>query len=181
MDNEQDLQQFEEFRAGSAEAFAYFYQRYFRHIYVYLLKLTRNTELSKDLSTQTFISLWEYRSKLKDREHLRRYLFAMAHIHFVQGLKTTKTEDEAGRAYASGSDTAGGDSWELVESFFDALEGAIKKLPPKQKLVVELLYFKEIDVRSIAKVLDISEQTVRNHKSEALKFLRKELNLRVRK
>lgn len=175
MDNLQDPQPFEHFRAGSKEAFAHFYNRYSEHLYLYAKKLTQDPELSDDLTLLAFTSLWDHREKINDPTHLRNYLFTMVHFHFLRQLKKTKKEDEAERELAYRMEQTRHESGEFIETVFAELEESIRKLPPQQKLVVELLYFKEIDVKTIANLLDISPQTVRNHKSQALKFLRDEM------
>lgn len=181
MDNLQDLHQFELFRAGSKQGFAYFYSLYHQHIHVYARKLSRESELARDLTALAFNSLWDYREKVNDSAHLRNYLFNMVHCHFLRHLRKTRRADKAEWELAFRIEQTANESDEFIETVFVGLEESIKKLPPQQKLVVELLYFKEIDVKDIASLLEISPQTVRNHKSQALKFLREEMRVAAKK
>ncbi len=49
----------------------------------------------------------------------------------------------------------------------------LEKLPPRQALVMKLLYEREMDVREVAVFLGISQQTVRSMKHKAIKKLRR--------
>src|SRR5262249_54640560 len=70
------------------------------------------------------------------------------------------------------------DSVELAvirEQVYATVRDALMKLPSQQKVVMELLMLRGLDVKSVAKLMRLAPQTVRNHKTQALLFLRKEL------
>jgi RNA polymerase sigma factor (sigma-70 family) len=159
MDNVQDPQQFQQFRTGSMEAFAGFYARYHQSLYRYARKLCQEPDLALDLTALAFTSLWEHREQMPDGADLRNYLFSMVHLHFQQHLRKA---DEGGREPAFCRQQTAFESGEFIETVFAAMEEGIQKLGPRQRLVMELLYFKEVDVKGIARLLDISPQTVRN-------------------
>lgn len=71
-----------------------------------------------------------------------------------------------------------GDSVEasvLKKEFEEKLEKAIRKLPKREKLVIQLIFYEELPMREVAKVLNCSISRVAQLKSSALEKLRKEL------
>jgi len=181
MDNVQDPQQFELFRAGSMEAFSWFYNRYHQQVYLYARKLSQQPDLAMDFTILAFTSLWDHREKTKDETHLRNYLFSIVRLHFLQHLRKTRKADAAEEEMVYRLGQTAYESGEFIETVFAAIEECMRRLPRQQRLVMELLYFKEIDVQSISRMLEISPQTVRNHKAQALRFLRAEVDPGIKK
>ena len=62
-----------------------------------------------------------------------------------------------------------------VKEIRDAIAGAVKQLPEKEKLVVSLYYLEELTMKEIAKVLDITESRVSQIHSRAIIHLREML------
>jgi RNA polymerase sigma-70 factor (sigma-E family) len=54
----------------------------------------------------------------------------------------------------------------------DALVAEVRRLPPRQRMVIALRYFADVSDRDIADALDCTETTVRVHASRALATLR---------
>lgn len=59
----------------------------------------------------------------------------------------------------------------LREEMFAALTAAIDRLPPKQKQVVSLYYYENMNLREIGEVLDVSQQRVSQIRSKAFEAL----------
>ena len=161
-------------RADSRDAFAAVYRRYSDGVYLCTRKLSGDDDLASDLTQEVFKSLWDYRLQLKDARHLRSYIFFMARCHFLEHLRTVRTVIASQEELAVLSDPSE-PSIELAivtEEAFAELEIALRQLSPQRKLVMQLRYFEGMDIRTIASRLDIAPQTVRNHISQAIEFLR---------
>jgi len=164
----------EALRNDSREAFATVYRRYCDGVYLCTRKLSGDEDLASDLTQEVFKSLWEYRVQLKDARHLRRYIFFMARCHFLAALRKVRTVLELQEELAMVSEPAE-PSIELAivtEEAFAELEAALRELSPQRRVVVQLRFFEGLDIRTIALRLGIAEQTVRNHISQAIAFLR---------
>lgn len=61
------------------------------------------------------------------------------------------------------------------EEDYTELYEAVDKLPEKLRITVILFYFREMDVRETAKVLNIPQGTVKSRLSKARKLLKEEL------
>lgn len=168
---------FHQFAAGSAEAFNIYYGRYNKIVYAGLCKLSGDEALAKDLTQDVFKNLWHRRTSLRDETHLINYLFFMARSCFRQHQRRKRI---AGKAEYELSRTTepNEESIELTlvtAEVFAAVQSAMMKLPPQQKMVMELLLLGGQDVGAVAKRMQLAPQTVRNHKSQAIRFLRTQL------
>jgi RNA polymerase sigma-70 factor (ECF subfamily) len=168
---------FDQFVAGSEDAFNIFYRRYNGNVYAALKRLCGDPILAQDLTQEVFRNVWDHRVQLNNEEHLRNYLFRMTRCVFLMYDRSRKqiaaAEGELRRAAEQADD-----SRELIlarEQVFASVRDALMKLPPQQKLVMELLMLRGLDVKAVAQRLQLAPQTVRNHKTQALLFLRKEL------
>ena len=59
----------------------------------------------------------------------------------------------------------------LQQEMLDALANAINNLPPKQKQVIALYYYENLNLREIGEVLDVSQQRVSQIRSKTLEVL----------
>lgn len=63
----------------------------------------------------------------------------------------------------------------IRKEFEEKLKEAIKKLPERERLVIQLIFYEELPMREVAKILNCSISRVAQLKSNALKKLKKEL------
>jgi RNA polymerase sigma-70 factor (ECF subfamily) len=168
---------FGQFIEGSEDAFGIYYKRYNGNVYATLKKLCGDEAQAKDLTQEVFRKVWDSRRRFTDEDHLRNYLFRMTRCVFLmhrrEQKKATAMEKDLRRMTAEIDD-----SEELVamqKQVYAAVKDAMMKLPPQQKMVIELLMQGGLDVKAVAERLRLAPQTVRNHKAQALIFLRNEL------
>lgn len=174
IDNQTDAALLEALKRDSREAFGFLYRRYSDGVYLCTRRLTGNEDLAGDLTQEVFKSLWDYRSELSDARHLRSYLFFMARCHFLEHLRKVRAvEDAREELVFLAEETEPSIELTIVtEEAFAELEAALRLLSPQRRVVMQLRYFEGLDIRAIAARLDIAPQTVRNHISQAIEFLR---------
>lgn len=169
---------FRQFISGQKKAYAVYFHRYYANVYASLKKLCAGDDaLAQDLTQDVFKNCWDRRAAFKDETHLANYLFFMAQTLFLQHLRQKKMTDEATEQMSREMTNAENDVDPAMarEHVLVRLELAMTKLPPQQRKVMKLLVQSGLNVRTVAAKLHLAEQTVRNHKTQALIFLRKEL------
>lgn len=162
-------------REGDQTAFTTVHQLYKTQLSFYIKKRIKEWHDIEDIISDTFLSLWQSRQKMRSEDHVRNFLFltarnkALDHLkskerrsRLLQGIDTPKTTDEDILAY------------ELIRlEMLTSLNEAVNQLPADFRKVFELSFRMELSPAEIARILNIKPATVRSQKSRALELIRK--------
>jgi RNA polymerase sigma-70 factor (ECF subfamily) len=163
---------------GSEEAFRTLFKAYRDKLYTYILKLSGSVETAEDIVHDVFLKLWVRRERLTEIENLNNYLYRMAHNQaltvFRRMAKETLilAEIQKGQGLETGFEGEDQITHREVLAF---IRQAVDQLTPQQKQVFLMSREQGLKLGEIARRLDISERTVKNHISKALRFLREEI------
>jgi len=168
---------FKAFQEGRKEAFEFYFTEFERSVFHFILRSCKDRDLASEFTQKAFIKLFENRAKMNDEAHLLRFLLFVARNIFRQYLRAAKAERGAAIELSHISDARfEGDDTEMDrDDILRRLGGAVKRLSPQRRMVVEMYFFQGLKVREIARELAIAEQTVRNTLRTSLILLRKEM------
>lgn len=164
---------------SSYEAFDTLYNVYADSLYGFALLHTKSTVQAEDIVQDTFLKLWNMRESLSVEGSFKSMLFTIAKNHvidiFRQQVNRANFEDYI--AFCEDENLLDNTSVEKVyyNDFLEKLAIAKQKLTPAQRNIFELSREEGMSNTEIAAASNLSEQTVKNHLSAALKVLRVEL------
>lgn len=168
------------FQSGDKEAFAYLYNLYVDVLYCYGTKLSKNEEMVKDAIQEVFLDLYLKRDKNETNpENLKYYLILALKRNLIKKLKRdrklvyTETNELLFEPEYSIEKTI--IDQELVVAINRSVSNALNRLPSKQKEALYLRFNEALEYNEIAKLLNISIESVRKQVYRALKTLRKSL------
>lgn len=170
----------EKLKRGSYEAFDTLYDMYADSLYGFALLHTKSSVQAEDIVQDTFLKLWNMRASLSVEGSFKSMLFTIAKNHvidvFRQQINRPDFEDYI-RFCEDRTSFLDNTSVEKIyyDDFIDKLAIAKQKLTPAQRNIFEMSREEGMSNAEIAALSDISEQTVKNHLSAALKILREEL------
>lgn len=166
---------------GCAESFTEIFHLYNNRLYGFLLKITKSEQQSLDFIQDIFMKLWTNRVNLANIDDLGSYIFRSAQNHAINAFKHKMNEIKIHSkllSYKSYNDVEDNLEYKILET---KLNGVINKLPSQQKLVYTLSRLDGLKYEEIAKELQISPATVKNHMVQALKnikgCLRNDMNI----
>ena len=144
-------------------------QLYMDTVYRIARSGSRNESDAEDITQNTFLKLLQRRNLFKDDKHARRWLIRVAVNEGNMLWRKRKHEDclEATEEIAIPDDFTDKDE-ELIQ--------ALIHLPVGYRQVVHLYYFEDYSTKEIAKLLNISDDTVRTRLTRARRKLRELLN-----
>ena len=159
---------------SDSRAFEILYRRYFSKLYGAAYKRLQDKELTEEIVQELFVSLWERRKNLPV-ENIENYLFiAVKYLVIAQYKKNSLFEK-----YSSTLNlTENGDNLTEQTLAFEELSAAYQKALltiPERCREIFLLKRNGLSLREISEKLDISEKTVENQMTKALKILREAL------
>lgn len=159
----------EEFEKLYFENYAYLCQRVYRFV--------RDEEITKDIVQDVFLKYWQKIHELKINESPKAYLQRACINQALNYLKEKERRGEREQSYASDiSNTSGNsnrpDSILLGNETSKNIALGINQLPPACRNAFLLSRHELKSYKEIAKLLDISVNTVEKHIGKALKILR---------
>lgn len=161
-------------RKSNVHAFNAIYDRYSQPLYLYICSKTDTGEAGKDMLQDIFTYLWENRTSLEIETQLKAYLYQCVRHKIIDLYR----KDETYRRYLQQLIEHFDTQPHLISDRLDhkvkaqhVLEG-INHLPDRMKQAFMMSRFEHRTIEEIAFLMDLSQQTVKNQISKALKILR---------
>ena len=163
-----DLILWNELRKGSGHAFREVYQKYVNLLYNYGYKFTSDKQLTEDCIQEIFIDIFRNHSNLSPTDNIKLYLFKALRRRIIKELKKLKntiTQYDHELSFEP----------EYKENTFNGsnqLFCILQSLPPRQKEVIFLKFYEDMDYEEICQVMEMNYQSVRNLMHRAMQSLR---------
>lgn len=165
------------------EAFEHLFIRYHEVIYRFLYYFIgagerESVETAKDLMQDVFLRMWEHRYKLDCSQPIQPYLFKTARNLAISYLRHQRVVDKWKEIKTQSDPQVGLSPETIVEGFElqSAIHQAIQELPERCALIFILNRYEDHSYKEIARLLDLSLQTVKNQMSKAIAILKKKLD-----
>lgn len=178
-----DVEIWLDFRNGDRQAFSRIFHAYYNCLYHYGIKFCTDKDLTKDCIQELFIYLWENREKLGDTTSIKFYLMKCYRRRIGKILNKNKLSISANALPENYEfEILFSHEEELIEEqiFSDReahLLHAFNDLSKRQKEVLYLKFYCNLDYQEIAEVMSINYQSVRNQVHQAIAALRKKILL----
>jgi RNA polymerase sigma-70 factor (ECF subfamily) len=158
----------ERLREGDADAFSAVYEAYRARLYTFLLRLSRDEQLAKDLSQETWLRLAANARRLEPSTEPAAWLFRVARNLFVSQRRWSRVHDAALAALRLAS-VASESPLERVAA--DAtqrrIERTLAELPMRYREVLLLVAVEGFGATEVAAMLGISHAAVRQRLSRS--------------
>lgn len=163
---------------GEAVAFKQIYKKYWYKLYVYANKRLRCKEAAEEVVQNFFIGFWMKREQLKINSSLEAYLYTAVRYCIIDHVVKEATRNNYYQLAYLDHKVADNCTEDVVilNDLVTAVEKEVVKLPVKCRSVFMLSRNEHKSNKEIAAELGISEKTVENHITNAIKHLR--LNLK---
>lgn len=158
-------------------AFTELYNRYWDKIFILAANALQSPEEAEECVQDIFCSLWNRRKELRLKYSLYTYLAVAVKYRIINILdKAFRQKQRAAKMVVEDSFAASAETLLLEKELFARLEKAVNLLPEKCRLVFKMSREQGKTHKQIAEELQISEKTVNNHLTKALKDLGNNLN-----
>jgi RNA polymerase sigma-70 factor (family 1) len=176
-----DQQLIDLLKLDDQQAYTEIYDRYIFVLLDHTYNKTRNREEGKDIVHEVFARLWANREQLQITSNLAGFLYTSVRNIILNQITHKAVEGKYLDSILKFS--------EQPQTFTDhrirenqliaIIDKEIAELPPKMREVFELSRKQHLSHREIAARLDLSEQTVSKHVTNALRILRVKLGVFV--
>ena len=155
-------------------AFRTIFDHYKAPFYSAAFKMTRSGSLAEEIVQEVFVKIWVKRKIIATAKRPADYIFTILHNCIYAQFRKLALEDKLKTTLAQDSEESE-DSIQLLlleKENKAILENIIDQMPPRQRLIYKLAKQEGWSREEIAKGLNISPNTVRNHLAAAIEFLR---------
>jgi RNA polymerase sigma-70 factor (ECF subfamily) len=173
-----DNELIELFEQEDIAAFEEIYNRYWLKLYSAAYKRLKEREPAKEIVQDFFTSLWVNRAQVKIHSSLQGYLFTSIRylvLNYKRAETVRNTYSELLLLVNDSYDNSTEENYWYKE-LKERVDVEVSQLPPKCRFVFELSRNQYKTNKEIAQLLGISEKTVENHLTKALRYLRISIN-----
>jgi RNA polymerase sigma-70 factor (family 1) len=164
---------------GDLSAFNTLYYKYSGRLYYFALGYLKSEAEAEELVQEVFTIIWEKRTTLKEELSFKSFLFTITFNIIRKHFRA--------RTYLSDYfKTLINDDLDLqttqkinYDSFYNYLRDLVDQMPDRRREIFIKSRFDGLSVKEISEVLHISHKTVENQLTDALKFLRININREI--
>ncbi len=146
-------------------------------VYRFALRLTRDVHIAQDITQETCLRAWRQKGRLRKPGAARVWLFRIAMNVWRDHMRRVRRRDTRTRELSEGMNFGGKSAEETLEDRDEVLRAIriMDSLPVRQRQVLYLRVFEELTNQEIARILDISEGTVKTSLSLARRSMRERI------
>lgn len=166
----------QQIREGNDESFREIFHAYYEGLCQYAFTLLKDMDDAEDVVQSMFMKIWEKRQTLIITHTIKSYLYKAVYHQCVNQFdhRAVRVKFQAHTTAQNARDVQHPDVFpnELEER----IVAAVNTLPKQCRTIFMMSRYQEMKYAEIAKVLDISVNTIENQISKALKILRTHFN-----
>ena len=161
---------------GNLLAFNTLYNEYSNRLYRFALGYLKSEAEAEELVQEVFTKIWEKRADLKKELSFKSFLFTIA-FNIIR--KHFRTKAHLFEYFKTGffSEPDMQTSQKITyDSLYQYITELVNQLPERRKEIFIKSRYEGLSIKEIAEKLKISHKTVENQLTDALKFIRTNLN-----
>jgi RNA polymerase sigma-70 factor (ECF subfamily) len=171
-DTDGDFTLVERYLAGDMTAFDELMLRYERQIYRVCYRFVDNSDDARDLAQEVFIKAFEHLLTFRRQSSVKTWLYRIAMNHCINHVKKNSRE------FVEVTENIGSTRPSIQAEMEDderreQFRRLVKRLPPKQKAILELRIHEQLSYEEIAKISGRSVSTIKASVFFALEKIRK--------
>lgn len=151
------------------------YLEFYAALCYFAFKIVGDEEEAKDIVEDVFLKVLHRKSALAEADHIRAYLYTAVKNSCLSHIKVAARVKERQWHYNASLPTEEqGYVNEIIQAeVLREVMMAIELIPGHTGKIIKMSYFESLKNEEIAEQLGISIQTVKNLKSQGLKYLRR--------
>jgi RNA polymerase sigma-70 factor (ECF subfamily) len=168
-----------EIKDGNEQCFKNLFETYYSDLVVFAFGILQDRECAEDIVQNFFVNFWCKRKSLKIESSFEGYFYRSVRNACLNQIRNRKNRELKIKEMALDTTVIQYDESDKDEhSDLNALYKAISLLPDQRRKIFMLCCFDNIKYHDVAKLLNISVNTVRTQMGRAYKSLRKHLEER---
>lgn len=165
-------------KQSDKKAFTSLYDMYWRQVYNFSRLYLTNQSVTEEVVQEVFVKIWESRDLIKENENFKGLLFIITRNLIFNQHRKSVNEDYYKMTVLSAMESSYNLEEEIeAKNLSEYIDQLIEELPPRRREIFNLSRKEHKSYKEIAEILLISEKTVENQISEAIKYLKRNILL----
>lgn len=179
----EDVRLWKRLLGDDRKALSEIFQKYYRPLLNYGLKLIPQEALVKDSIQELFYSMWEQRDNLSEVEYVRSYLYISLRRAIYRQSEIQQKRNKREHSYSEEFFQHVMDKEKLMvmEEFKHEQKQELKKalatLSTREKEVIFLKFYSGLSNTEIARIMEVNRQSVYNYMYRAIQAMKKFLDV----
>lgn len=157
-----------------------FFRKNYSRLYYYALHFIPNSEICKDIVSDSFYYLWERIDTFRTETALR-YMYTHVHHLCIDHIRHAKMKEANTDSYLAMLQKWNTQDWEESEERIRIIMRLIEEMPPATRQVMEQCYIHKKKYRHVAQMTGLSESGVRKHIMKGLNTIRSYFSIKYKK
>ncbi len=166
-------------RKGNHLAFDSLFEIYFDRLFRFALSIVKNKDDAEELVQDVFVKVWQKRSTVNNHYSFKSFLFSVAYhtiISFLRKKKLQISDLNDINIDFSDNESNNADYTIIYNEQLQIIDDIIGSMPYMRQKIFRLSRYEGLSYAEIASKMGISKNTVENHISSALKYIREKAN-----
>jgi RNA polymerase sigma-70 factor (ECF subfamily) len=148
--------------AGDKHAMRTLFARHSARVFRFLLRIVANAATAEDLVSETFIEVWRQAGRFEARSKAATWLLGIARHKALSSLRQRRCDQLDDVTLALVADPSIDPEAEAQQRSRGAvLRACLRRLPPAQRELIDLIYYHEQSLADVARMLGVPENTVK--------------------
>lgn len=160
--------------------FSSFFKENYTRLYFYALRFIPDSEICKDIVSDSFHFMWENIDSVKMNTALT-YLYTHIRFRCIDHIRQTKMKNMNIPSYIAMLEEWQIADWNESEERIQTIMQLIAKMPPPTQKIMEECYLNNKKYREVAQMMGISESGVRKHIIKGLSIIREYFSVKYKK
>lgn len=166
---------FEAWKEGSEKAFEQLFNKHYPRLLLFASANLRKDFDAEELTMDLFYSLWKRRETIEVPLSVEAYLYRSLRNRIIDHYRKRPYQSVEVHTLEDTLSSPSCDTNMLTRELEDLYDKTLNKLSPQRKLVYQLSRIEGKTYAEIADALNLSVNTVENHISASLRFIRSRL------
>jgi RNA polymerase sigma-70 factor (ECF subfamily) len=139
---------------GDVRAYADLVNKYQSMVFVLVRSVCRSAEDAQEVTQDVFLKVYQQLHTFQGNASFRTWLYRIAYNTAISHIRKSKTRGKAEDAYTRDVTYTGGEADEEPdlqrEARYEQLRSLVEALPPQERMLIELYYYKELKMEEVA-------------------------------
>jgi len=148
---------------GDRDAFRRLYSHYHRRLHRFLMRLTRERQVTEEVINDTMMVVWQHAADFRGASRVSTWILGIAYRRALKTLERTRNASAQDVIVAAANAPDGPllDMLSQGTETHDWIDRALTKLSPEHRMVIELAYFLGLSCEEIAEIVGCPLGTVK--------------------